>query len=44
MNKPVYLELSKTLMYKFWCDYVKLKYREKAKKKIIWIQVVLLFI
>ena len=32
MNKPVYLELSKTLMYKFWCDYVKLKYREKAKK------------
>ena len=34
MNKPVYLELSKTLMYKFWCDYVKLKYREKAKKKL----------
>ena len=32
MNKPVYLELSKALMYEFWCDYVKLKYREKAKK------------
>ena len=35
MNKPVYLglsilELSKTLMYEFWYDYVKPKY-EKAK-------------
>ena len=33
MNKPVYLgllilELSKTLMYKFWYDYVKQKYGE----------------
>ena len=31
MNKPVYLglsilELSKTLMYEFWYDYIKLKY------------------
>ena len=36
MNKLVYLrhsilELSKTLMYEFWYDYVKLKYDEKAK-------------
>ena len=36
MNKPVYLglsilELSKLLMYKFWHDYVKPKYDEKAK-------------
>ena len=36
MNKSVYLgllilDLSKTLMYEFWYDYVKLKYREKTK-------------
>ena len=36
MNKPVVLglsvlELSKTLMYEFWYNYVKPKYREKAK-------------
>ena len=36
MNKPVYLklailELSKTLIYEFWYDIVKPKYREKAK-------------
>ena len=36
MNKPVcsglsILELSKTLMYGFWCDYVKPKHGEKAK-------------
>ena len=36
MNKPVHLgfsilELSKTLMYEFWYDCVKPKYREKAK-------------
>ena len=35
-NKPVYIgilipELSKILMHKFWCDYVKSKYGEKAK-------------
>ena len=36
MNKPVYLGLSilnisKTVMYEFWHDYVKLKYGENAK-------------
>ena len=36
MNKPVYLGLSildqnKTVMYKFWRDYVKPKYGENAK-------------
>ena len=35
MNKPVYLglsilDLSKTVMYEFWYDYVKLKYGENA--------------
>ena len=36
MNKPVYLglsilELSKTAMYEWWYDYVKIKYEENAK-------------
>ena len=36
MNKPVYLvlsilELSKIVIYDFWHDYVKPKYKEKAK-------------
>ena len=36
MNKPVYLgasilDISKTLMYKFWYDYLKLKYNDKVK-------------
>ena len=36
MNNPVYLgltilELSKTLMYEFWYDYIKPKYRNNAK-------------
>ena len=36
MNKPVYLDLSileinKTLMYKFWYDYIKPKYQDNAK-------------
>ena len=36
INKTVYLGLSilglsKTIMYEFWYDYVKLKYGEKAK-------------
>ena len=40
MNAPVYLELSilelsKILMYKFWYDYIKPKYGEKAKLSYI---------
>ena len=36
MNKPVYLgmsilDISKTLMYKFWQDYIKQKYEYRAK-------------
>ena len=36
MNKPMYLgmsilDISKTIMYKFWYDYFKLKYGDKAK-------------
>ena len=36
MNKPVYLgqailDISKTLMYEFWYDYIKPKYHEKAR-------------
>ena len=36
MNKPTYLgfsilEISKTLMYQSWYDYMKPKYKEKAK-------------
>ena len=36
MNKAVYLglsitEISKTLMYKFWYDYIKPKYQNNAK-------------
>ena len=36
MNKPVYLEqtildISKTLMYEFWYDYIKPKYGDKAR-------------
>ena len=36
MNKPFYLglsivDLSKTIMYEFWYDYVKLKYGENPK-------------
>ena len=36
MNEPVYLgqailDISKTVMYEFWYDYIKPKYQEKAK-------------
>ena len=36
MNKPIYLgqailDISKTLMQEFWCDYIKLKYGDKAR-------------
>ena len=36
MNKSVYLglsilEISKTVLYEFWYDYVKLKYGEKGR-------------
>ena len=36
MNKSIFLglsilEISKTVMYEIWCDYLKLKYGEKAK-------------
>ena len=36
MNKPVYFglslsEISKSVMYEFWYDYVKPKYNEKEK-------------
>ena len=39
VNKPVYLGLSilglsKTVMYEFWYDCIKLKYSEKAKKML----------
>ena len=42
MNKPVYLslsilKLSKILIYEFWYDYVKPKYRKK-ENYVIWIQ------
>ena len=46
-NKPVYsdlsiLDISKTVMYEFWYDYVKAKYGRNAKF-IIWIETALLF-
>ena len=36
MNKPVYLgmsilDISKTLMYKCWYDYIKPKYKDRSK-------------
>ena len=36
MNKPFYLgmsilDISKTLMYEFWYDYIKPKYKDKTK-------------
>ena len=37
------LEISKTVMYEFWYDYVKLKY-DKKQNYVTWIQIVSLFI
>ena len=36
MNKPIYLnqtilDISKTLMYEFWYEYIKPKYKDKAR-------------
>ena len=36
VNKPIYLgmsilDISKTLMYEFWYDYIKPKYQDRAK-------------
>ena len=36
MNKPIYLglsilEISKIIMYEFWCDYMKRKYGDMVK-------------
>ena len=36
MNKPIYLgqallDISKTLMYEYWCDYIKPKYGDKTR-------------
>ena len=47
MNKPVYLglsilEISKIVMYEFWYDYVKPKYRKKKQNYVTWMQTVLL--
>ena len=51
MNKPKYLglsilEISKTLMYEVWCDYIKPKCLNNAKclNYVIWILTALLFI
>ena len=40
MNKPVYLgmsilDISKTLMYEFWYDYIKPKYGDRAKLTLL---------
>ena len=37
MNRPIHLgmsilDISKTLMYEFWYDYIKLRYQNNAKR------------
>ena len=39
MNKPLYLgmsvlDISKTLIYKFWCDSIKPEYRFKSQRNV----------
>ena len=48
MNKPVYLgmsilDISKKLMYEFWYEYIKPKYKKK-QNYAIWILIALLLI
>ena len=48
MDKPAYLglpilEISQTLMYEFWYDYVKPKY-QKMLSYVTWIMIILLLI
>ena len=45
MNKPIYLgqailAISKTLMYEFWCDYIK-RNLETKQDYVIWTQIAL---
>ena len=44
INKPIYLglsilEISKTLMYEFWYDYMKPKYAKIMSNYVTWIRI-----
>ena len=46
MNKPVHLglpilQISKTVIYWFWCNYMKPKYGKKKQNYITWIEIAL---
>ena len=46
MNKPIQLgqatlDINKTLMYEFWYDYIKPKYRDNMYNYAIWILIAL---